>query len=101
MADVGPRQFSGGMNDYALSYKTVPCHLCVLSVLQKKKPHADYNCRTNGLNLQTQTSLATLCRRVTRSFLSLLTTVCLCVCSLHHEYLPEDGGGGGRERDIF
>lgn len=38
MADVGPRQFSGGMNDYALSYKTVPCHLCVLSVLQKKKP---------------------------------------------------------------
>lgn len=37
MADVGPRQFSGGMNDYALSYKTVPCHLCVLSASQPSR----------------------------------------------------------------
>lgn len=60
MADVGPRQFSGGMNDYALSYKLnhATCVSCVFC-----ENHADYNCRTNGLNLQTQTSFASLsCR---------------------------------------
>ena len=38
MADVGPRQFSGGMNDYALSYKLyhatcVSCLFCKTTLI--------------------------------------------------------------------
>ena len=38
---------------------------------------------------------APLCRRVTRSFLSFLTTVCLCVCVLCTMSLCQRKGGGG------